>query len=374
MKGRLKHKILIVIILLLMTLPGIQHLSGFFEEKPLHGAITLNPKVEFSVNSWRDGSFQSQTDLFFKDNFGFRSKFVRLNNQLNYSLFGSIAAQGVIQGEDGFLYEENYLKAYYGLDYIGNDAIQESGEKLRFVQEELGKDSIQLLVVLAPGKGSFFPEHFPKEWRKLKKQRTNYQGYVNALRANNVHFLNFKLWFDRLKDNSPYPLFPKAGIHWSKYGEYLAADSLLRYLNNDLGYQFGGVKLKGINVSAENKDGDYDIGEGANLIFTLPTYPMAYPNYEFQNSQQTDKALVVSDSYYWGLFNKGMSQKCFGNGQFWFYNEAIYPDSYTSPISVKDIDILQEVKKNKLVILLSTDANLYRFPFGFIEQLYDAMQ
>jgi hypothetical protein len=72
------------------------------------------------------------------------------------------------------------------------------------------------------------------------------------------------------------------------------------------------------------------------------------------------------------MFNYGFSRDLFGDGEFWYYNKQIYPDSYTTPLEVKDIDIRAKAEENDVIILLSTDANLYKFAFGFIDQLYEA--
>ena len=71
------------------------------------------------------------------------------------------------------------------------------------------------------------------------------------------------------------------------------------------------------------------------------------------------------------MFNWGCSRDVFNNGQFWYYNQQIYPESFKNPTNVEDIDLLQEVEKNDVILLLSTDANLYKFAFGFIDQLHE---
>jgi hypothetical protein len=80
----------------------------------------------------------------------------------------------------------------------------------------------------------------------------------------------------------------------------------------------------------------------------------------------------VADSYYWGMFNYGFSRDLFGKGQFWFYNNEIYPESFYEQTLVGNVDIKAEVEKNDFIVLMSTDANIYKFAFGFIDDMYDA--
>src|SRR5690606_32551870 len=96
------------------------------------------------------------------------------------------------------------------------------------------------------------------------------------------------------------------------------------------------------------------------------------PNYKAINSDSSKgmKTLVIGDSYYWGLYGNGFASQFFDNGQFWYYHNQIYEDGKEA-VWVKDQDIMKEIEKHEVVILLSTVANLYRFAFGFIDDLYN---
>ena len=132
------------------------------------------------------------------------------------------------------------------------------------------------------------------------------------------------------------------------------------------------VQIDTVLTSSNMQDTDDDIEQSLNLFFNIPDLEMGYPQWKWIDSSTFyhPKILTVADSYYWGMFNFGMSTNAFGNGQFWFYNESIYPDSYSKPINVDDINLKKSVEQNKAVLLLFTDANLNRFGFGFIDDLY----
>jgi len=360
-------KIMFYILILGMCVPLIQFFTHFSNEKALKGAI-VEPKMPgFTIDSLQTGSFQEEYEKYFNEKFGFRSSFIRLNNQLKYWLYQKVQANGVIIGKNGYLYEYNYIKSYYGLDYIGKDSIEKNVERLKYVQTKLKEMNKTLIIVLAPGKGSFFPEYFPDSCRR-KKCRTNYDDYRGFMKTYGLNLVDMKDWFLKLKSMSKYPLFPQSGIHWSKYGEVIAMDSLLQFIERKSGLQFPDLKITSIEMSAKNKERDYDIGEGLNLIFQTATYPMAYPTFEIKNTKYNKhKTMVIADSYYWGMFNAGFSSSLFNNGKFWFYNQEVYPDHYDKPTIVSSIDFKKEIAENEVIILMSTDANLFKFPFGFSE-------
>jgi hypothetical protein len=238
---------------------------------------------------------------------------------------------------------------------------------LKYVQETLESMNKTLIIVLAPGKGSYYPEYFPDSCKSIVG-KTNYVEMLRSMRANNLNFVDLKSWFLSMKKNTKYPLFPQSGIHWSKYGELIAMDSIVKFIEQKASIQYPRIKIKSVEVSAENKDGDYDIGEGLNLMFQTATFPMAYPTYEIKYPERnTHKTTFIADSYYWGSFNKGFSSSIFNNGKFWFYNNEVYPDHYKKPTLAADIDFKKEIAENEVIVLMTTDANLGRFPFGFSE-------
>ncbi len=360
-------KIMFITFFVGLSIPFIQFYTHFANEKALKGAIEQPKKPVLKLDHIKSGKFQEEFEKYYNEQFGFRPSFIRLNNQIKYWAFNKVQANGVVIGKKGYLYEYNYIKSYYGLDYIGKDSINKNVERLNYIQNKLKEMNKTLIVVLAPGKGSFFPEYFPDSSIR-EKGRTNYADYVDLMTKQKVNFVDMKSWFLKMKPTSKYPLFPKSGIHWSKYGEVIAIDSLLRFIERKSGQKYPAVKITSIEVSDENKERDYDIGEGLNLMFQTSTYPMAYPTFEIKNKQQNKhKTLVIADSYYWGMFNAGFSTSVFNNGQFWFYNQEVYPDHYTNPTLVSTIDFKRQIIENEVIILLSTDANLNRFPFGFSE-------
>lgn len=370
-KQHIVKRALFSIIMLGISLPMIQHLTKFSNVRDLKGAIILNGPADLSDSTWLNGIYQEQTDKFLNDQFGFRPSYVRLHNQLKYSLFGDVNANGVIIGKEWYMYEWNYIRAYYGLDFIGDSLIEDKTHKLKVIQDTLASRGKQLLVILAPGKGSYLPEFFADSSIR-EKGRTNYESYVEHFERDSVSYIDFKSWFLSNKGKSQYPLYAKGGIHWSKYGEILAADSMVHHIEKISGRDLPEIVIDGFEESTKNKNGDYDIGEGLNIIFQTPTYPMAYPQFHLeQEDKNNTKVLFVADSYYWGIFNYGFSQTLFNGGEFWFYNHQVYPQTFEKELTVGELDIVQKVEENEVVVLMATDANLYNFAFGFIDRLYD---
>lgn len=363
-------KILWLAIMVLLPLPMIQKELGVIKENALKGYAIPAEKANFSWVSWFAGDYQQQQEKYLNESFGFRSSFVRINNQLTYSLFNKAQAAGVIIGKDYYLYEENYIKAYYGTDFIGTDSIKRRIDKLRYIQDTLGKLDKQLILVFAAGKGSYYPEFFPEAYKTVKGT-TNYEVHLALAEKAKLNYIDFNRYFIENKYKSPYPLYPQYGIHWSFYGQCLAADSLIRYIEALRNIDMPGIYWNRIRVE-KPRQMDYDIAEGMNLIFKPKTFKMAYPELQFESPSEKTKpaALFIADSFYWGLFNFGFSD-VFSESHFWFYNRQIYPDSYKTPLETSQVDLQKEISRHDVIVLLATEATLPGFGWGFIEQVHD---
>lgn len=371
MKIKNPNKTLFIFLIVLLLIPMFQHLTSVVKEKKIFGWVKLAENVSLSTTGWFSGEYQNKKNEYLKDNFGFRPSFVRINNQLDYSLFKKLHASTAVYGKEGYLYEENYIKTYYGIDYVGDSIIENKIKKFEFIKDQLRKLNKELVVLLAPGKGSFYPEFIPDKYRKDSIGNTNYESYKKYLNHYAIPTLDFQDWFLKNKNTSKYPLYPKAGIHWSRYGEILVADSLLNYFSQILNKPMPNLVIDKIELSNKNKFRDYDLGDGFNMLFEVNTLPMGYPEFHLERNSNTfdPKIMFVSDSFYWGLF----ADNIFKNSNFWYYNEQVYFGSGEASKSAKEVDLLKEIQDHDIIVLLSTDANLYKFPYDFEDRLYELL-
>jgi nicotinamide mononucleotide adenylyltransferase len=362
---------LFLLVLLLLWLPMVQTKFKFFQVQPLKGAVEATSDPYISKERWFSGVYQKEQEAYVKDSFGFREPFIRLYNQWQYSFYNHTSAHSVVIGRSGYLYEENYIKAHLGLDFIGEDSIRGQVDRLKTISDSLKKKNIDLVVLLAPGKGSFYPEYFPEKYDQVKKGVTNADVYKKYFKQKDIHLLDAHSWFLQMKykEHKQHRLYSKTGIHWSKYGEYIVADSLLRYLSELRGVEFPAMKLIQEETSSALRSTDNDIWQGMNLWMNMSDYKMTYPIVQRTGEEHNQtKVLTIADSYFWGLYWMGLPEGYFSNGEFWYYFEQRYPQQFTTPSLVNEINIRSEVEKNNVVLLILTDANLPRFGFGFLEK------
>ena len=365
-----KRGIILFTLLFLLVAPFIQYNFKLVKVHALKGWIPEPINAKFSLKSWFSGEYQQSKEQYLNDAFGFRPFFVKLNNQIAYTFFGKVKANGVVIGKENYLFEENYIKAYYGTDFVGRDSIAHRMQRLKFIQDTLAKLNKSLVVVFAAGKGSFYPEYFPDEY-KTTKGITNYQYHTALAKQLGINHIDFNRYFLAHKHNSKYPLYPKYGIHWSYYGSCLAADSIVRFVEKIHHADLPNLFWNEVDMHSP-KDTDYDIGDALNLFVKLPGPKLAYPSVQVESDsgKVRPSLLVVSDSFYWGMYNFGVG-RAFSNDHFWFYNKQVYPDSFQSPIDASQLDIAAEIAKHDVILIMATEATLPNLGWGFIENVYN---
>ena len=337
---------------------------------PLNGDYTPAVDTTLTVNGWWSESFQHQRSDYLNDNFGFRNYFVRLHNQIRFSLFKKMSANSVVIGKEGFLFEQNYVNAALGKDYVGRDTISDRVQKLKNISDSLAAYGVKTLVILAPGKGSYFPEYLLDDSIK-NPSHTNYADYRDELKKQAVPFIDFNYWFRSMKDTSRYPLYGKTGIHWSYYGVSLVTDSLSRYLEKFLNRPMNHMKFGSFSFSKKIEfETDRDLENGLNLIFDMDRFSMAYPKISFDDVGEKPHSIMIADSYYWQIFGTGFANDVFENPIYWYYFNEQYSGDGSPEKPIKDVNVMEELKKTNVLLIMSTDANLSRFDFGFTDQVY----
>ena len=363
-------------LLLFLVLPLFIVFSGIrLPTKELKGSFYSASDISISAKAWFDGNYQNQKDDYLKQNYGLTNFYVRLSNELDFLFFKKAKARFVVVGKENYLFEQAYVDAYYGHDFIGLTKIRNVSIKLKNIQTELAKEQKLLITVLAPGKASFFPEYIP-ERLKTDSSESNYLGFVNELKKEGLPFIDFNKFFSDKKKTSKYPLYPQFGIHWSNYASMLAFDSLVSYIENKTNTALPKRQLLSFKVSDSLEAPDNDILEGMNLLWPLKSFKMAYPTFDVIKESSRPKklnVLVVSDSFWWHIYDSGLPGKVFEENRFWYYNEEMYPESFKETMLVSQCNYYENIRKADVIIILHSESTLFKFGNGFVDMCYEVI-
>jgi len=362
-------KSIFLLILLFLLFSAIQGKFHLIRRPLLNGYFMPVKEPVFSMSSWFAGAYQDSCSKFVKENTGFRSNFVRLYNQEDYSLFSIPHASKIIIGKKGYLFSDEYITAYLGANFTGKTFCDEKVRLLKKLQDLLWNEKkILLVVILTPDKGTYYSEYIPDRFLKRKKEPTNYSYYAARCTEAGINMIDINRWFLLAKDTSRFPLYPKTGIHWTSYGAVLAADSLLKYLRSKLSLPMPGMVIDGIETNSTALNVDDDIEQTMNLIWEIPHPVYAYPNYHFafDTTQKKPAALFIGDSFYWNWY-PGIIKSVFSNDEFWYYNMDVYPETRTKPTPVSQVDVVNAINRQDVIILMQVNGAKGNIGYGFID-------
>jgi hypothetical protein len=372
MKNYINKKSILCGLMLIWIFPFIQSNFHLFTENKLKGEFNKAPDADFNTQLWLDGQYSQAKEKYLNEQFGLRNFFVRLKNQVYFSLFGIVNAKDVVKGKDGVFFEEKYIKSYYGEDFVTDEIIKKRFDKLKFVQDTLKKLNKDLIVVFAPGKATFYPEFIPDSYKQISSQ-TNYKTSIQFAKESGINFIDFNSYFVKIKPSAKYPLYPKTGTHWSLYSMYMAQDSIYKYIESLRKIKLLDFNYQNVLVTDSLRDPDGDIELALNLLLDLSRFEMAYPKITFGDTACISKInlLTIADSYWMGIYFSHVPEKIFGNHEFWYYNNIVHqyfgPHEGKNPVLFNQKD---ELNKYDVICIMASEVNTKSLGWGFIEDAY----
>ncbi len=345
-----------------------------YNKPQLTGIVIRDDKPEFSRSAWFSGTYQNETDDYNNDHWSLKEFMVRWNNQVYYSLFRQLRVNGFVSGKEDYIFSEGYIFSAFGDDLIPESQIKSLLQKAKIVQDTLKKKGIDLLLVYAPGKGSYCREYVQDKYVH-PFSNTNHSRFLQNSKELGVNHLDLLTYFENMKSSTPYPLFPKFGHHWSYYGACVASDTIIRSIEYLQKKDLPDISWNEIEVVDTSRSRDADVLKSMNLL-NPPEQNMklAYPRllFEQDSSKNKTRVLTISDSYWYDQVYMGIPQNCFEGGQFWYYNNRVIPSPIQGEkVEVWQLDLKKEIESNQVIMLLYSDGNLPKFGNHFIEDAYE---
>jgi len=318
--------------------------------------------------------YQEKKEQYVKSSFGFRNWALRLDHQLAYSFYNSSKVHAVVVGQEGYLYDFDYILEHNGKFAVDEAKINTKLDRFKQVQDTLQKLGKHLFVVIGPNKADFFPEFLPaKDQIPREGLKTNYDYYIRGMKNRQINHIDANGWFMQMKGKKPYPLYPQTGIHFSFYGAALFADTIISHVENALQKDLPDFGFAEVEWGDEPREEDDDLEEALNIIANIPSYKLPYPKVTFnEKGKYKPKALTIGDSFYWRFVNWDGLDKMYNQGQFWYYNKDAHfgKASGKQSCQVSELNFAQEIQDAEVICLLMASVNLWRFGFDFDDQLY----
>ncbi len=365
---------LLFLLFSILFLPMLQKAFPFIKSAPLNGEYIVAADTIFTPEKWFDGIYWNRKSKYINDNMGLRPDIIRLNNQVDFSLFKKIHSEWRLLGENSCIFQDVYIYSYLGRDYDGYPYIQEKVRKLKAIQDTLGKLGKSLVFIHAPCKAFYYPEYFPKRYKDTVKCMSNYEAYKKIGDSLGLEQIDFNAWFRGMKNSSPELLYPKQGFHWSAYGSLIAADSLTRYIERRQNIHMIHPVWDKIEHTDKPRYKDDDIARSMNLVWPLAHETFSYPELRYTSDRQATKPRVIyiGDSFLFEWTDQWVLQNTDSTWHIWYYNQSIIDkdNSLKAMHMLNDSERIRQIDDADCIVIMFTSRNMSKMDQGFAEQIY----
>lgn len=361
---------MLAVFAVLLLLPLLQELTGIFPERPLAGVENPPSEVELNAASWLDGTFQKDFETQYYQWMGLRSAMVRGSNQLDYSLFGLLYDRTLV-GESGELFRRTSYEALTGRDYIGHEKVAYHANHLAYLQQYLFQRNIRLLPVITPTKLRCMPQE-KVNYDLSPLDTTNYDAYLKAFSQYQLAYLDLTEVLSKAIKDDPHRVFPKTGSHWTDYGAALGFRFIVEQMEASTGLDYADFSIEGFETTSEMRGTDADAGDILNLIRDFDPAPIDYPELSFANQapKVRPRVLVISDSFWWKIYDQQLHAKTFAPGaQYRYYNWEVFSENWEGARNIEEFDLAKTLESIDWIILATNEGNFRKFPFGFLDQV-----
>ena len=169
----------------------------------------LKTNVRFSINKFVNGSFQEEYEEYINDQFPLRNQWISIKS-LNEYLLGKIENNGIIYGENKWLFEK-----FTSLNKI------KLSNNINAINQFSKKYDKSVSVMIVPNSYEIYNEDLPRGLYQIEQEKIIKDLYSNLIYSNNINLL------DKFKNEKNNYIYYKTDHHWTTYGAYLAYCSFI---------------------------------------------------------------------------------------------------------------------------------------------------
>ncbi len=228
MSGLIK-KFFICVFLISLALPYLQQCFYFFNIAPIReNRIKIGkPEGNMIRQLYERREYANEYEKYFNDNYGMRDFYIRLRNQIDYSLFNR--SNEVIIGKDGWLFDKSIAeKQQPALDHLSDGQWDRMFSRILALNEYLKRRGIILVLVPIPMKNTVYPEMFP-DANVVRPAVTGFDKFQKFLEMHReLQYVDVQKVMVNTKKS--YPVFYKTDLHWNILGAYCVTKELVDLL------------------------------------------------------------------------------------------------------------------------------------------------
>ncbi|MFZ4632089.1 MAG: alginate O-acetyltransferase AlgX-related protein [Patescibacteria group bacterium] len=236
---RVENYYFVILFFLLLCVPMSQMILKFLPEKELREgrSLAVFPRLEllYSINNWHN--YLKSVQLFFEDNYGFRSTMINANLLLNLKYFNINLIEDVVIGKDGWLFYDSRVKgdigfsSFYGKSLYNKNELAIIKKNLLNLKNKLKEKNIGLVLVMAANKESIYSEYLPDNILS-KRGVTSKADQINQISKEiGLIYVDTRPLLLAAKKDYVQPLYYKGDTHWNDLSGFLVSNRIMNIIS-----------------------------------------------------------------------------------------------------------------------------------------------
>jgi alginate O-acetyltransferase complex protein AlgJ len=213
-----------------MLLPSLDSIFNFSPVKDLFEKRkpVTKPKIPQSISELKN--YTHDFESFFNDNYGFRKTLISWHSKIMDKIFDESPITRVAFGKDGWLYfdNDNSLLDAAGNALLDDNLIDYGVESFAKNWQELRKNNIEYLLVIAADKSTVYKEFLPEYIEPKNNHRID--KFLTALKKKYPDFPVLDLRETLLKAKEKEIIYHKTDTHWNKRGAHYGYVEIMKKL------------------------------------------------------------------------------------------------------------------------------------------------
>lgn len=285
------------------------------------------PQREWWTALIDDGSYCTEIEDCFNDNFKTRDLFIRVKNQIKYTLFRE--SDGVYVDNEGYLYYKDVIdNAEIKNEKMTNEQIKDALNSLLEFKNYIELQGKNFYFMVPPQKNTAFPERVVTKC-VIRPTPNAYERFLDEIRFSSIAN-NFVSVIEVLREGEKhYPTYNKTDYHWNYYGATIAYMKLVNLISESRGLadvyteknfevyflqDFRGGQLMELNILQDMKEEQVRVKKIGEITMTDIQYDTYFYHYSARNSVNAPlgNLLIIGDSYSeWALQSESGLFDCF---------------------------------------------------------------
>jgi alginate O-acetyltransferase complex protein AlgJ len=364
----------------MFLLPLVQMRLRIIPLQPLRGVQKPVCFPEITMNAVRRGEFQAIAEKWFARNFGLREFWIRLHNQILYTMMRTTPVESTIDvGENGQLFEKNYIEYHLGIRNPCTENLQKNVNRLAQMRKMLLERGISLIVCISPSKAAFDPNDIPWYYDSAKRTvSTTYRFLSRLLNENRIPWIDGPGLLRLHRNDMSAPLFPLCSSHWNSVGAFYSADRFITVAESLTNETMNHPCIQSVRIDSCPVKDDLELAHLLNVFWTPADFPVMHPMFGEgkQNSgNHRPRLLVEGGSFNWIWLDALFRSKCLESAYFYYYYSKPWGQHYFHSAGKglekiqSGVDWERTIRDVDIVVIEINESLMNMFPVEFIHDL-----